>query len=74
MCCFLSRLTSKLTWFTLNSRAQQITSATVDMQRRSGSMLPPPADEYCNNGPAYLEKPTSQSPTNVRFSMLIFHF
>ncbi|KAM7496671.1 hypothetical protein LguiA_021085 [Lonicera macranthoides] len=51
------------------TRAQQITSATVDMQRRSGSMLPPPADEYCNNGPAYLEKPTSQSPSNNPASM-----
>jgi CCR4-NOT transcription complex subunit 4 len=46
------------------SRAQQITSSAVDMQRRSGSMLPPPADENYNNAPAYVEKPASQSPTN----------
>ncbi|XP_021889736.1 uncharacterized protein LOC110808526 isoform X1 [Carica papaya] len=31
------------------SRVQQITGATNNLQRRSGNVLPPPIDDYCNN-------------------------
>ncbi|KAL2508542.1 RNA binding (RRM/RBD/RNP motif) family protein [Forsythia ovata] len=44
------------------SRVQQITDATNSMQRRSGSMLPPPAEEYCNNSSAS-GKPSSKTAT-----------
>ncbi|KAM7527871.1 hypothetical protein LguiB_031281 [Lonicera macranthoides] len=46
------------------TRVQQITGATNDMQRRSGTMLPPPADEYCNNGPTSSGNPTNKIPAN----------
>ncbi|XP_059315143.1 uncharacterized protein LOC132065668 isoform X1 [Lycium ferocissimum] len=55
------------------SRVQQITGAVNSMQRRSGSALPPPADDYCNNSSASAGKPSSKtaannSPTNARGS------
>nr|GMD28224.1 uncharacterized protein LOC109163295 isoform X2 [Ipomoea batatas] len=55
------------------SRVQQISGATNSMQRRSGSILPPPADNYCNNSIASTAKPiskstTSNSTTSVRVS------
>ncbi|KAK1369168.1 hypothetical protein POM88_035260 [Heracleum sosnowskyi] len=31
------------------NRVQQSMGATIDTQRRSGNVLPPPADEFCNN-------------------------
>ncbi|XP_031100460.1 uncharacterized protein LOC116004519 isoform X2 [Ipomoea triloba] len=44
------------------SRVQQITGATNCVQRRSGTLLPPPADDYCHNGSAALAgKPISKS-------------
>uniref|UniRef100_A0A5B6ZGY8 CCR4-NOT transcription complex subunit 4 n=1 Tax=Davidia involucrata TaxID=16924 RepID=A0A5B6ZGY8_DAVIN len=46
------------------SRVQQITGATNNMQWRSGSMLPPPADEYCNNSSASSGKSISKSASN----------
>ncbi|CAK7331670.1 unnamed protein product [Dovyalis caffra] len=39
------------------SRVQQITGAPNSMLWRSGSMLPPPADDYCNNSSASAAKP-----------------
>ncbi|KAM3202342.1 putative protein isoform X1 [Capsicum annuum] len=55
------------------SRVQQITGAITSMQRRSGSVLPPPADDYCNNSSASAGKPfnktvTNNSATNARGS------
>ncbi|GLT53572.1 hypothetical protein SLA2020_268350 [Shorea laevis] len=48
---------------------QQITGAANNMQRRSGNVLPPPADEYCNNSSASAAKPivknTSQNTASV---------
>ncbi|KAK3036811.1 hypothetical protein RJ639_031289, partial [Escallonia herrerae] len=46
------------------NRVQQITGATIDMQRRSGNMLPPPTDEYCYNSSDSLGKPICKSSTN----------
>ncbi|KAI8573760.1 hypothetical protein RHMOL_Rhmol01G0301200 [Rhododendron molle] len=46
------------------SRVQQITGATINMQRRSGNVLPPPADEYYINGSATSEKPITKSASN----------
>ncbi|KAI3678437.1 hypothetical protein L6452_37729 [Arctium lappa] len=45
-------------------RVQQVTGATNDMQRRSGNMLPPPADDYSNNSTSSWAKPISKSTTN----------
>jgi hypothetical protein len=48
------------------------------MQRRSGNMLPPPADDYCNNSSAsagkLIVKNTSvrQDVINQHFSLLLF--
>ncbi|XP_052191651.1 uncharacterized protein LOC127800963 isoform X2 [Diospyros lotus] len=55
------------------SRVQQITGATNNMQRRSGNVLPPPADEYYINSSASSGKPINKSasnnlPTSVRGS------
>ncbi|XP_059660656.1 uncharacterized protein LOC132307019 isoform X2 [Cornus florida] len=46
------------------TRVQQITGVTNNMQRRSGNVLPSPADEYCSNSSASSGKPISKSPTN----------
>ncbi|XP_071933474.1 uncharacterized protein [Coffea arabica] len=46
------------------SRVQQITGATNSLQRRSGNVLPPPADDYCNNISASSGKPISKTSTN----------
>ncbi|KAK4370378.1 hypothetical protein RND71_009853 [Anisodus tanguticus] len=46
------------------SRVQQITGAINSMQRRSGSFLPPPADDYCNNSSASAGKPISKTAAN----------
>ncbi|KAJ4969911.1 hypothetical protein NE237_003010 [Protea cynaroides] len=47
------------------SRVQQITGATYNMQRRSGNVLPPPSDDYCNSGAASSGKPIIKSaPSN----------
>ncbi|XP_055835570.1 uncharacterized protein LOC129904063 isoform X6 [Solanum dulcamara] len=46
------------------SRVQQITGAVTSMQRRSGSVLPPPADDYCNNSSASAGRPFSKTATN----------
>ncbi|KAH0777348.1 hypothetical protein KY290_008759 [Solanum tuberosum] len=46
------------------SRVQQITGAITSMQRRSGSVLPPAADDYCNNSSVSAGKPFSKTATN----------
>ncbi|KAK4440791.1 putative general negative regulator of transcription C16 [Sesamum alatum] len=50
------------------SRVQQITGSTNSMQRRSGNVLPPPADEYCNNSSAFSGKPTTKTAINTNSS------
>ncbi|XP_074349155.1 uncharacterized protein LOC141688908 isoform X2 [Apium graveolens] len=47
------------------TRVEQITGATVDMQRRSGNVLPWPADEFCNNSSSSGVS-NSKSSTNVQ--------
>ncbi|CAN4119945.1 unnamed protein product [Withania somnifera] len=49
---------------TAYTRVQQITGAITSMQRRSGSVLPPPADDYCNNSSASAGKPFNKTATN----------
>ncbi|XP_042511126.1 uncharacterized protein LOC122086410 isoform X2 [Macadamia integrifolia] len=44
------------------SRVQQITGATYNLQRRSGNVLPPPADDYCNSSATSSSKPIIKSP------------
>ncbi|GMN24520.1 hypothetical protein TIFTF001_000608 [Ficus carica] len=39
------------------SRVQQITGAANNVQRRSGNLLPPPIDDYCNSNSASSGKP-----------------
>ncbi|OVA09934.1 RNA recognition motif domain [Macleaya cordata] len=46
------------------SRVQQITAATNNLQRRSGSVLPPPSDDFCNNDTASSAKPIPKSIPN----------
>ncbi|KAK4351496.1 hypothetical protein RND71_030809 [Anisodus tanguticus] len=43
------------------SRVQQIAGALNSMQRLSGSVLPPPAEEYCSNSSASADKPISKN-------------
>ncbi|KAG5515422.1 hypothetical protein RHGRI_036465 [Rhododendron griersonianum] len=45
-------------------RVQQITGATNNMQRRSGDVLPPPAEEYHINSSATSGKSLSKSASN----------
>ncbi|XP_060175178.1 uncharacterized protein LOC132605924 isoform X3 [Lycium barbarum] len=42
------------------TRVQQIAGAINSMQQRSGSVLPPPAEEYCSNSSASVDKPISK--------------
>ncbi|KAK1373637.1 RNA recognition motif-containing protein [Heracleum sosnowskyi] len=46
------------------NRVEQITGGTVDMQRRSGNVLPWPADEVCNNSSSSSGVTNSKSSTN----------
>ncbi|KAH6822069.1 hypothetical protein C2S53_015857 [Perilla frutescens var. hirtella] len=57
------------------SRIQQATSSSNSIQRRSGNVLPPPEDEYCNNSSTFSGKPmvktsitTNSSATSARIS------
>ncbi|KAK6163254.1 hypothetical protein DH2020_000118 [Rehmannia glutinosa] len=43
------------------SRVQQITGSSNGMQRRSGNVLPPPADEYCDNSSSSSGKPITKT-------------
>ncbi|KAI3760440.1 hypothetical protein L1987_50835 [Smallanthus sonchifolius] len=45
-------------------RVQQVTGATIELQRRSGNILPPAADDYSNNSTSSLGKPISKTTTN----------
>ncbi|KAI3819765.1 hypothetical protein L1987_13614 [Smallanthus sonchifolius] len=45
-------------------RVQQVTGATNEMQRRSGNILPPAADDYSNNSTSSWGKPIDKSTTN----------
>ncbi|KAK1398496.1 CCR4-NOT transcription complex subunit 4 [Heracleum sosnowskyi] len=51
------------------NRVQQSMGATIDMQRRSGNVLPPPADEFCNNScPSSGVDPNKSSRDNLDIS------
>ncbi|KAF1899693.1 hypothetical protein Lal_00019823 [Lupinus albus] len=54
------------------SRVQQVTGATINMQRRSGNVLPPPMDDSVNNfsGKPIMESAASNSVSTVRDSPL----
>ncbi|XP_055832731.1 uncharacterized protein LOC129901544 isoform X2 [Solanum dulcamara] len=43
------------------TRVQQIAGAINSMQRRSGSVLPPPREEFCSNNSASANKPISKN-------------
>ncbi|CAI9105232.1 OLC1v1004109C1 [Oldenlandia corymbosa var. corymbosa] len=47
------------------NRVQQITSVSNSIQRRSGNVLPPPADDYSSNSSASSGKPISKSVPNA---------
>ncbi|KAG6631652.1 hypothetical protein CIPAW_13G104900 [Carya illinoinensis] len=47
------------------SRVQQITGATNNLQRRSGNLLPPPADEYYINSSTSTGKPIVKTTSNI---------
>lgn len=51
------------------SRVQQITGATNNLQRRSGSMLPPPADDFCNTTSSTV-KPIVKTPSSNQVSIV----
>ncbi|KAL9255867.1 CCR4-NOT transcription complex subunit 4-like protein [Drosera capensis] len=46
-------------------RPQQITAGVNNMPRRSGSVLPPPSDDYCSNSSAPSAKPAVKGATNT---------
>ncbi|XP_021690314.2 uncharacterized protein LOC110671981 isoform X2 [Hevea brasiliensis] len=50
------------------TRVQQITGATNNMLRRSGSMLPPPIDDYSSNTSASVAKPIVKNTSNGTMS------
>lgn len=47
------------------TRVQQITGCTNNMQQRSGTALPPPTDDYCNNNSPVIGKAAAKSSSNV---------
>ncbi|KAI3450501.1 hypothetical protein Pfo_007166 [Paulownia fortunei] len=53
------------------SRVQQFTGSSNSMQRRSGNVLPPPADEYCNNSSASSGKPITNTAINTNQNLAI---
>ncbi|GAB4825388.1 hypothetical protein Ancab_008262 [Ancistrocladus abbreviatus] len=52
--------------FSAYTRVKQITGAANIMQRRSGSVLPPPADDYCSYSCSGTGKPPVKSGANVQ--------
>ncbi|XP_047979914.1 uncharacterized protein LOC125221736 isoform X3 [Salvia hispanica] len=48
-----------------HTRVQHITGSTNSTQRRSGYVLPPPADEYYNSTSASLAKPINKTSVNT---------
>ncbi|KAG6735697.1 hypothetical protein POTOM_061655 [Populus tomentosa] len=51
------------------SRVQQVTGAPSCLLWRSGSMLPPPADDYCNNSSASAAKPVVKNASDVHLQL-----
>ena len=49
---------------------QQITGASNSMQRRSGNVLPPALDDYCNSNSSN-GKPTVKNTSSVRHPKLV---
>ncbi|KAK8544962.1 hypothetical protein V6N12_025821 [Hibiscus sabdariffa] len=47
------------------SRVQQITGTTYNMQRRAGTMLPPPVDDYCPNSSSTAKTISKSAPNNT---------
>ncbi|GMI84063.1 hypothetical protein like AT3G45630 [Hibiscus trionum] len=47
------------------SRVQQITGTTNNMQRRAGTMLPPPVDDYCPNSSSTAKSISKSAPNNT---------
>ncbi|KAL8516129.1 hypothetical protein ACS0TY_014701 [Phlomoides rotata] len=47
------------------TRVQQITGSSNSTQRRSGNLLPPPVDDYCNNTFASSGKPITKTAVNT---------
>ncbi|KAG6415084.1 hypothetical protein SASPL_122486 [Salvia splendens] len=52
------------------TRVQQITGSTNSTQRRSGYVLPPPADEYCNNTSASSGKPINKTAVKTNNTVI----
>ncbi|XP_057781705.1 uncharacterized protein LOC131000003 [Salvia miltiorrhiza] len=52
------------------SRVQQITGFANSTQRRSGYVLPPPADEYYNNTSASSVKPINKTAVNTNNTLI----
>ncbi|KAL1558099.1 RING-type E3 ubiquitin transferase [Salvia divinorum] len=53
-----------------HTRVQQITGSTNSTQRRSGYVLPPPADEYCNNTSASSAKPINKTAVKTNNTLI----
>ncbi|KAE8678931.1 hypothetical protein F3Y22_tig00111402pilonHSYRG00490 [Hibiscus syriacus] len=47
------------------SRVQQITGTTNNFQRRAGTMLPPPVDDYCPNSSSTAKNISKSAPNNT---------
>jgi len=56
------------------SRVQQITGCTNNVQRRSGTVLPPPADDCCSNSSPVIGKHVVKISSNVSFLLIIVPF
>lgn len=68
--CFNPLFPGQLTYIVIyRTRVQQITGATYDPHPRSGSVLPPPADEVFNNNYSS-GKPSNKIATIVSFSYI----
>lgn len=49
------------------NRVQEIVGATQYLNKRAGTMLPPPVDDHLNNGSASAEEPVFSSGLKVRY-------
>ncbi|XP_019056595.1 PREDICTED: uncharacterized protein LOC104800619 [Tarenaya hassleriana] len=52
----------------MRSKVQQITGVTNNLQRRAGSMLPPPVDDYCDNN--YIAKTNPKDVSSASYTQL----
>lgn len=52
------------------SRVQQITGATLNMQRRSGNVLPAPTDDFCISSSATTGRPIVKNASNNSVSIV----